>query len=153
MAEDHRGARAEFAESLVDQVGLRLGRPNPVARARGVAVAGPVEGDHPVLGGGHVEQAARLEVLDHAAVAVQQHEGFAAPAFDVVQAHAVDLDEPTAGGIVPLGLGRKFPVDQGRHGEGRDRRRPPPGVGVIAYCIDKRASARNVLQTLSPIMG
>ena len=94
-----------------------------------------------------------LEVLDHAAVAMQQHEGFAAPAFNVVQTHAVDLDEPTAGGIVPLGLGRKFPVDQGRRGKGRDRDGRGRGVGVIAYGIDKRASARNVLQTLSPIMG
>ena len=84
---------------------------------------------------------------------MQQHEGFAAPALNVVQAHAVDLDEPTAGGIVPLGLGRKFPVDQGRRGEGRDRDGRGRGVGVIAYRIDKRASARNVLQTLSPIMG
>ena len=111
MAEDHCGARAQFRQSLVDQVSLRLRRPNPVAGARGVAVTGPVEGNYPVLCSGHVEQAARLEVLDHAAVAMQQHEGFAAPAFNVVQTHAVNFYEPTSRGIVPLGLGRKFPVN------------------------------------------
>ena len=83
-----------------------------------------------------------LEVLDHAAVAVQQNERLALAALDVVQADSIDLEESTLGGIAALGILGKPSVDQGRDGEGRDADHRCGCVGVISEVRQLLACAR-----------
>ena len=73
MAENDDTRDADHAERCMDQVCLRLRCPNRGARALAVAEARPVERDDAVFLRRHGEEAARLEILDHAAIAVQQH--------------------------------------------------------------------------------
>ena len=120
MPQDDRGRGADPDESLADQLGLAVRRPDHVAGPGAVPVSGTVEGDDPVFPGGAVEQAARLEVLDHAAVAMQQRQRRAGPPLDVMQPDAVDLQEPALRRVAPLGVLREPVVDQGRDGESRD---------------------------------
>ena len=65
------------SRALLDQFGLGIGRPDDVARPVAVAEAGTVENDDPVVLGGEINQTAGFEILDHAAVAVQQNQRFA----------------------------------------------------------------------------
>jgi hypothetical protein len=85
-------------------IGLRLRRPDHRARPLAVAEARPIERDDAVLLRGHIEEAARCEILHHAAIAVQQHERLALSALDIVQTHAVDFDEAAGRRIVAFGL-------------------------------------------------
>jgi hypothetical protein len=52
---------------------LGIGRPDDIPGPAAVAESGPVDDDDPVVLGGHVDQSAGFEVLDHAAVAMQEH--------------------------------------------------------------------------------
>ncbi len=79
VSEHDRRCGVQLQQRPVDQVGLRLGRPDRAARTPAVAISGAVEHDDPVGPGGFVQQPARLEVLDHAAIAVQQNQRRAAP--------------------------------------------------------------------------
>ena len=88
---------------------------NRVAWARGVhsrrgrvavAVAGSVDDDHPEPLGEAVHEAVDREVLDQGAVAVDQHQGLALAALDVVQAHAVHVEKATDGRVFALGVSR-----------------------------------------------
>ena len=55
-----------------------------------------------------------FEILDHAAIAVQQHERLACAAFDIVQTNAADFDEPAGRRIVAFGLLRAFAIVERR---------------------------------------
>jgi hypothetical protein len=53
--------------------------------------ARPIERHHPVMLGHQVEQAARGNLLNHAAIAVKEHDrGFTCAPPDVMQPHAID---------------------------------------------------------------
>jgi hypothetical protein len=41
-----------------------------------VAKAGAVKNDHAMVLGGHIDQSARLKILNHTAIAVKQDHGF-----------------------------------------------------------------------------
>jgi hypothetical protein len=58
---------------VLDEFCLNIRRPYDVARAVAVAEAGTVEHDDPVVLGSEINQTAGFEILDHAAVAVQQN--------------------------------------------------------------------------------
>ena len=131
VAENDRRRGVELDQRAVDQVGLRLRRPDRAAGPLAVAIARPVEDDHPVGLGRLRDEPARLEVLDHAAVAVQQDQRLALPALDVVQPHPVDLEELAFRGIAALRAPCLLPVDQGRDGEGRHRNRCCSRVRVV----------------------
>src|SRR4051794_38649975 len=120
MAENDRRANAELFERSVDQNGLRLRRPNCGARALAVAEAWSVEGNDPVSFRGHVDEPARLEILDHAAIAMQQHQRLTLAPFDVVQTNAVDFDEPAGGRIVAFRLLGALAIVNGRRGQDAD---------------------------------
>ncbi len=81
--------------AAVPDVAVRL------AAGSAVVAAKAIEGDHAVMFGGSVEQAGGDEILGVDTVAVQEHQDRAAAALQIVQAHAVDLDE--------LALRRMFP--------------------------------------------
>ena len=91
MSENDGGRCIEPLEGFMDQVGLRFRRPKRAAGSLAVAISGPVENDYPILPGGLVEEAARLEILNHAAVAVQQNERLALAALDIVQSDSSDF--------------------------------------------------------------
>ncbi|BAL08361.1 hypothetical protein BJA01nite_47910 [Bradyrhizobium japonicum] len=74
-----------------------------------------VEHDHPVILGCQIDQAARLEILDHAAIAVEENQRPAIAALHIVQPNPVDVDEPTPWRVITLRFIGKMPV--------RDRRR------------------------------
>ena len=83
-----------------------------------------------------------LEVLDHAAVAVQQDERLAFATLDVVQPDTIDLEESTLGGIAALCILGKPSVDQGRDGEGGDADHRCGCVRVISEVRQLLACAR-----------
>src|SRR5699024_7141569 len=110
--------------------GLGLRGPEGAARPLAVAVAGAVEGDDAVGAGGGVEEAAGLEVLDHAAVAVQEDERRAFASLDIVQADAIHGEEPSARRIAALGGPGELAVDEGCGGEGGEADDGGGGRGV-----------------------
>jgi hypothetical protein len=63
-----------------------------------------------------VNQPARVEVLDHASVAMQKNYRGAGATFDVMQPDAAHLHELAPRRIVALGFLRKISIDQGGRG-------------------------------------
>jgi hypothetical protein len=61
------------------------GGPYPIARASAVAETRSVEGNHAMIGGGGIEETAHQEILDHGAVAVEQHMRRTLTPLEVVQ--------------------------------------------------------------------
>jgi hypothetical protein len=80
-----------------------------------MAEAGTIESDDAIIFGGQVDQAAGFEILDHAAIAVQENQRRAGAAFDIVKPDAIDFQEPTGGRIIVLGILGQISVDQGRY--------------------------------------
>src|ERR1700754_1486964 len=74
----------------------------------------PAEYHHLVILRPQIDHAAGLDILDHAAVAVEQNQGPALSAFHVVQSYPVDLDELSFGRIIALCLPGKLAVHDGR---------------------------------------
>src|SRR3954470_4097289 len=91
-------------ECLSQNCGLRLGCPEPIARALAVAIAGPVEGQDPVPLSHEIEYTAGNPVLGTDGVAVHQHHrrtiGLAS--FHVMQLDAPGLDEAALRRMLPL---------------------------------------------------
>ena len=77
MSEDDCRRGVEFPERFVDQVGLRLRRPDSTARSPAVTVPRPVEDDDAIFLAALSRSPLKLEVLNHAAIAVQQDERLA----------------------------------------------------------------------------
>jgi hypothetical protein len=121
MAEDRCALDPDPRERRPDQVGLCLGRPKSAPGAAAVTIAGAVERDYAVLLGSNVDQTARLEILDHAAVAVQQDERLAAAALYIVQSDAIDVHEPAGRRIIALGLSGQQMIHDGRNRQRGDR--------------------------------
>lgn len=94
MADDDRTLDANARKNLGQELCLRCCRPGRAPRPLAVAKAGPVDGDGAkrALSGG-VQDAADAHVFGHHAVAVQEYDGPPRPAFDVVEAKAIDCDE------------------------------------------------------------
>ncbi len=61
----------------------------------------------------HVDEATALEIIDHAAVAVDQYDRGAMTRFQVMEADPVDLDELTLRRVVPFGFTREVLVPYG----------------------------------------
>src|ERR1700724_3041697 len=100
MAENDSVRNAEPIKRALDQFGLRVGRPNDVPRPVAVAKAGTVEYDNPEVLGSEINQTAGLEILDHAAISMQNTQMFARTALDVVKSNAADLEEATGRRVV-----------------------------------------------------
>jgi hypothetical protein len=80
--------------------------------------ARPIECHHPVMLGHQVEQAARRELLDHAAIAVKEHDcGFTCATPDVMQPHAIGFDEISHWRIPALSLPRVMMHGKGSSGQ------------------------------------
>jgi hypothetical protein len=105
---------AKPPKCIVDQFGLRSWRPNHFSGAITVAKTGTVENDDPMVLGGQIDQSARLEILDHAPVAMKKDQWFASSTLDVVQPNTVYLQELTLRGVVAHSLLSEMSVRQGR---------------------------------------
>jgi hypothetical protein len=94
MPKYNRSLNAQPIECLLEQVCLCLRGPNDIPRPQAMSKSRTVEHDHPVILGCQINQAARREILDHAAIAVKENQRPAIAPFHIVQTHAVDVDEP-----------------------------------------------------------
>jgi hypothetical protein len=111
----------DLLERTMDQLRLRLRRPDRSARARTMPEAGTVESNDAIFSRGHVEDAARFKILNHGAVAVEENDRLAGTALKIVKPDAVDFDKLADRWIVTLSLTREIPVHQRRNGESGDR--------------------------------
>ena len=117
VTNDHRPLDAQAFQRRAEQIGLRRWCPEPIARSAAVAETGPVEGNHAVIAGQPVHQAAGDEVRMRHGIAMDQHDRRAFAALDVVQVNAVNVDEAAGRRVVALGPAR--PGFNPRGGGGR----------------------------------
>ena len=80
-----------------------------------MAEARTIENDDAIILGGQIDQTAGFEILDHAAIAVQQDQRRARATFDIVQPDAVYLQELASGRIVVFSILGQVAVHQGRY--------------------------------------
>jgi hypothetical protein len=85
MADDHGARDAELIEGRAQPARLGERRPERAARPRAVAVTRPVEGEYVKFPRCALDETAQLEVFQHAAQPVQQHDGNAESAFHIVK--------------------------------------------------------------------
>ena len=130
MAQDDGPRDANATEGFVQQVGLCVGSPDRAARPVTVAKSRTVEHDHAVAFSRHIDDAARLEILDHTAVAVQKDQRLAFAALDVMKANAVNFDELAGRRVLALGFIREVTVHKGRNGQCPDSDGSGNGIGV-----------------------
>jgi hypothetical protein len=74
MSEDCGARHAHKSKRFSDEFGLGCISPNLVSWARTVAKARSIESYDVVAGSSHLHQPAGYEILDHAAIAMQQDE-------------------------------------------------------------------------------
>ena len=65
---------AQPLKGAVNQLGLCCRSPDNIARPIAMAEAGTIENDDAIVPCGQINQTAGFEILDHAAVAVQQYQ-------------------------------------------------------------------------------
>src|SRR5437763_16587441 len=90
------------AERRTDQIGLRRKSPCDLSRPLAMTESGSVKGKYAILLSQPINQAAAVEIFDHAAVAVQEDDHRSAAALDVVQPHSVNLKKASLGRVEPL---------------------------------------------------
>jgi hypothetical protein len=135
MTEDGRAIDADLREGSMDQLGLGFICPDRAAWTLAVAESRAVEHDDPVRLSRHIDQAAGLEILDHAAIAMEQDQWFAFATDNVVEANPIHLDELPGRRTVALSLSGKPVVDEGRDGE-------PNHTSGCADCVGVRPDVR-----------
>ena len=77
--------------------------------------AGTIENDHAMRFSREAEKTTRFEIFDLRAVAVNEQQGLSCSAFDVVQAHPVDIKELAKRWMTLFRADRLSPGNQ-RHG-------------------------------------
>jgi hypothetical protein len=107
------GARnADLLQRALNEIGLRLGRPDSPARARAVSKSRSIERNDAMLLRRHRDEAARCEILNHASIAMQQNEWFAGAVIHIVKPHAIDLYELPRRRVIALGFPRERTIHQ-----------------------------------------
>ena len=142
MSKHDRLFDAKVRKRILEEVGLGRRRPDDIAGPQAVAESGTIEHDHAIILGGEIDQTTRFEILDHAAIAMEQNQRPAGSPLDIVQADTVDVDEPTLWGVIALCLVGKAPIDKrgGRHHAGcRDER---GGEGIFRESTKGRGRER-----------
>src|ERR1700709_322585 len=117
MAEDERTPHAKLLKRSEKQFSLRFRRPKNVSRAIAVAISRAIKNDDPVILGSQFNQTARLEILDHAAVAVEKNQRSARAALQVVDPDAMHLNELPSRRIFAFCLFCKLPIKDCRSGQ------------------------------------
>lgn len=114
----------------MNQIGLGFGCPHGIARPFAVAVTWSIKNDDTITVGSHGDQAARFEILNHAAVAVQEHERLTNTPLDIMQANIVHIDEFSGRRIVALRFSGQPMIHDRADRKGRTRDHRPNGVRV-----------------------
>jgi hypothetical protein len=78
-----------------------------------MAEAWAIKHDDAMILSSEVNQAAAFEILNHAAVAMQQDDRVACAPFDKMEAHAVHLNKLPSRRVISLGLFCGVSVEQG----------------------------------------
>src|SRR5215203_7349090 len=84
---------SDLAQRCCDQLRLRVRRPDRASRTLAVAVSWAVERDYSIRLGGCLYEPARREILNHAAVAVQEDQRLALSLLEIMQANSINLYE------------------------------------------------------------
>src|SRR5690348_8589489 len=92
-----------------------------------MAVSRTIADDDAVFFRRHVDKPADLEILDHAATAVQQDDRVALPALKIMDPYSVHIEEPSDRAVPTLGSPGKLVVHQRRDGK-------HPGRGNDGQC-------------------
>jgi hypothetical protein len=88
-----------------------------------VTKAGAIENNDSETFSSQLDQIARLEILDHAAVTMKKNERFARASLNIVKPNAVDVEEATGRRIVTRRFLRKMLVHEGNCGQSSYRHR------------------------------
>src|SRR5919202_1705460 len=105
---EHDGPfHTELPEVLLVQGRMGSGRPQ-LARSRAVAVARPLNDNHPVAFRQAIYETVDGEVLDQGAIAMDEHQRLARPTLDVVQAHTIYAEEAADREVLVLRLACLF---------------------------------------------
>ncbi len=122
-----------------------------------MAIARAVKHNDTIFLGSHLDKAARFEILNHAAIAMQQNKRLAPTALDIMQPDAVDLQKVSRRRVVSLGFRGEISVNKGRNGEhsggGGSHR---IGLGLWDHKYLFRESVRTIqreLQNAAPQQG
>jgi hypothetical protein len=110
MAEDESAPHAKPLKPFEKQFSLCFRRPKNVSRAIAVTISRAVENDDPVILGSQLNQAARLEILNHTAVAVEKDQRSARATLHVVDSDAIHFNEPPGRRIFAFCLFCKLPI-------------------------------------------
>src|SRR4029079_16926605 len=102
MPKHNRPLNAEPIECLLEQVCLCFRGPDDIPGPQAMSKSRAVEHDYPVILGRQINQTARFESLDHAAIAVKETQRPAIAAFHVVQTNPVDVDETPPWRVIAL---------------------------------------------------
>jgi len=100
----------QLLEGLRDYVGLSAQRPDFTAWPVTVTEAGAIEGYGSEFPRSQIDETARFEILNHTAVAMQQHHRIAGASFGVMKADAIHFDKLASGRILLLGVLRKVTI-------------------------------------------
>jgi hypothetical protein len=101
---DHDGhLDAEPGQGLDQEVGLMLSRPHAALGPVAVAVARSVEGEDRVVAGHPIQDAAHDPVLVGHDVAVDEHHRWPIAFAEVMQPHAIDVNELAGRWVLLLG--------------------------------------------------
>src|SRR5882757_2203287 len=95
MAQHDRIAHAELIKSLHEQSCLGRRRPNTQVGALAVAEAWPVKAENTIAVGKKVNKPANCEILDHRAIAMEQHHAGSGgiTTIDIMKSHTLALRE------------------------------------------------------------
>src|SRR5689334_4924758 len=110
MAEKNSTPESQASKGMAEQGSLGARSPNLTSRSVAVPKAWAVEDDHSVFLRSRLNEAARGEILNHAAVSMQHDERLSCPIFDIMQPNAVHLDETAHRRISALRALRKLTV-------------------------------------------
>src|SRR6516162_9935078 len=99
MPDDHRTLQPERLTKVADDARLRGERHQRLVRPQRIAAAGPIENDDAEIARKATEQRMR-EVQDLAGKPMNEHKRRPVAFVDIVQPHAVNIDEFAAGMFV-----------------------------------------------------
>jgi hypothetical protein len=98
MSKHNRPLNVQPIKCLLEQICLCFRGPNDVSGPQAMSKSRTVEHDYPVILGREINQTARLEILDHAAIAVKKNQRPAVAAFHIVQTNpSTSMNRPRGG--------------------------------------------------------
>src|SRR4051794_24819334 len=121
MPQHGRTRDPELPQRATQKVGLGIRRPDRPTGTLAVAISRTVEDDDTVFLGCNVDQPARLEILDHASVTVQQDERISLSTFQVMEPHPIHFEKMSDRAISTLRRLGKLTVYDGRNAERPNR--------------------------------